>query len=60
MRIVSWKVRGVGGEEKRRVVKELVRRCNVDILCLQMSNYKGDGDDIMRKMGRARLTKGVD
>lgn len=52
-------VKGTGGDDKRRAMKELVRKCKIDILYLQEMNCEGDGESIMRERGGARLTKGV-
>lgn len=35
MKIMSWNVRGLGGAEKRQVIKECIRRCNQDMVVLQ-------------------------
>ncbi|XP_057452041.1 uncharacterized protein LOC130743833 [Lotus japonicus] len=34
-RWVSWSVRGLGGVEKRRSVKDVIRRCNPEVIILQ-------------------------
>lgn len=39
--------------EKRMVMKELVRRCKIDIMCLQES------ESIMKEIEGARLSKWV-
>lgn len=43
-------MRGVCGGEKR-TVKELVRRCKIDILCLQESKCEEDEESIMKEIG---------
>lgn len=58
MRIMSWNVRGIYEGEKRRVVREMVRSCQIDILCIQESRCERDGDSIMREIGGTRLTIG--
>lgn len=55
MRIISWNVRGLGWGERRTVVKELVRRCMVDILCLQETKRERYGEWLMREIGSGSL-----
>lgn len=35
MKVLSWNVQGFGGVEKRRKVKELIGRCDPDLVVLQ-------------------------
>lgn len=55
MRIVSYNVRGICGGEKRVIMKELVERCKIDILCLQETKCEGGGLSIMRDWGSQTL-----
>lgn len=57
MRIASWNVREIGRSRKRKAVKELVKRCKINIPCIQES--KGDEEFIMRETRGQRLSKGV-
>lgn len=35
MIVLSWNVRGLSGVEKKRLVKEVIRSCNLDVLVIQ-------------------------
>ncbi|MQL96517.1 hypothetical protein Taro_029191 [Colocasia esculenta] len=52
----TWKG---GGGEKRRMVRELVRRGKVDILCLQVTKSEGCVDELIREFRGGRLVNGV-
>lgn len=50
MKIISWNVRGLGGFEKRREVKQLVREKNPFILCLQESKLSVVNDLVCKAL----------
>lgn len=35
MLVLTWNVRGLGGLEKRRLVKEVIKGCNPDVVVIQ-------------------------
>lgn len=37
MRILSYNVRGLGGRVKRKVIKKLIQKEEVDVVCIQES-----------------------
>ena len=41
VRILSWNVRGVNDQEKRKVIKAFIKTQRVDIVCLQETKWKG-------------------
>lgn len=59
MRIVTWNIRGLMGGEKRRVAKEFIRRCKIDVFCIQEIKCEEGGEDLLREIGGARLSKGI-
>lgn len=51
MKILSWNVRGLGGPNKRHLVKDIILNANVDIICLQESKIQEIHSSIWRFIG---------
>lgn len=41
MKLISWNVRGLGDRTKRALVKDLLSRVNLDLVCLQEARLAG-------------------
>lgn len=45
--------------EKRRAVRDLIKRCKIDIFCLQEAKCEVNGSVLLRELGGTRLSLGV-
>ena len=51
VRILSWNVRGVNDQEKKKVIKAFIKTQRVDIVCLQETKLKGTSSELVRSLG---------
>ena len=51
MRIVSWNVRGVNDREKRKLIKDVIKTQQVDLVCLQETKLQEMTSAIVRSLG---------
>ena len=59
VRILSWNVRGVNDQEKRKVIKAFIKTQKVDIVCLQETKLKGISSETVRSLGVEDLLSGL-
>ena len=59
VRILSWNVRGVNDQEKRKVIKAFIKTQKVDIVCLQETKLKGTSSETVRSLGVEDLLSGL-
>lgn len=57
LRILSWNVRGVNDNDKRMVIKALIKSQIVDLVCLQETKIKEMSSKIVRSLGVGRCLK---
>ena len=50
MKILSWNVRGLGRDDRRRRVKEFLRQKNVDMVLLQETKKSNIDDNVIRSL----------
>ncbi|KAK2635808.1 hypothetical protein Ddye_030600 [Dipteronia dyeriana] len=59
MNLLSWNIRGLGREEKKKVIRNLVYRFKSEIFFIRESKLKVFDSSVVRKLGGAWLTRGV-
>ena len=40
LKILSWNVRGANDSTKRKIIKSVIRKQKVDLVCIQEKSYK--------------------
>ena len=55
VRILSWNVRGVNSNEKRKLIRAFLNLQRVDLVCLQETKLKGLNRRILRSLGVGRF-----
>ena len=51
LKIMSWNVRGVNNQDKRKVPKAFIRSKNVDIVCLQKTKVQNMSVGLVCSLG---------
>ena len=54
IRILSWNVIGANGNDKRRVIKSVIKSNKADVVCLQETKIKEMGTGLVRSLGVGR------
>ncbi|KAJ9701144.1 hypothetical protein PVL29_006475 [Vitis rotundifolia] len=54
LRLLSWNVRGMHDPDKRMVIKSMVRKHKLDLVCFQETKMKEMSDRIVRSLGIGR------
>ena len=54
LKIMSWNVRGLHDPDKRMVIKTMVRKYKLDLVCFQETKMKEMSDRIVRSLGIGR------
>ena len=55
LKIMSWNVRGVNNQDKRKVLKAFIRSKKVDIVCLQEIKVQNMSVGLVRSLGLGRF-----
>uniref|UniRef100_M1BXS4 Endonuclease/exonuclease/phosphatase domain-containing protein n=1 Tax=Solanum tuberosum TaxID=4113 RepID=M1BXS4_SOLTU len=58
-KIVSWNVRGLNDQGKKRIVKSHLLDWKADIVCLQETKLEGNCQDHIKQIGGGRWTRFV-
>ncbi|KAJ9704109.1 hypothetical protein PVL29_005411 [Vitis rotundifolia] len=51
LKILSWNVRGVNDSSKRKLIKSIVRKQKVDLLCIQETKMQVMSEGVVRSLG---------
>ena len=54
IKIISWNVRGVNDPDKRKVIKNFLRRFRADLVCLQDTKVQEMNSALVRSLGVGR------
>ena len=54
IKLLSWNVRGVNDNVKRKVIKSVVRKQKVDLFCIQETKIQVLSDRVVRSLGPGR------
>ena len=54
IKIISWNVRGVNDLDKRKVIKNFLRRFRADLVCLQATKVQEMNSALVRSLGVGR------
>ena len=54
IKILSWNVRGANDNEKRKIIKSVIKSNKVDVVCLQETKIKDMSTGIVRSLGVGR------
>jgi len=57
IKLISWNVRGLNEQGKRRVVQNLLQYWKADIVCLQETKLEGDVQDLVKQIWAGRWIK---
>ena len=55
IRLLSWNVRGVNNCDKRKVIKTLIKKNRVDLVCLQDTKIQEMSRGLVRSLGVGRF-----
>ena len=55
IRLLSWNVRGANNCDKRKVIKALIKKNSVDLVCLQETKIQDMSRDLIRSLGVGRF-----
>ena len=55
LKLLSWNVRGANDINKRRIIKSVVRKQKVDLLCIQETKIKLMTEGVVKSLGVARF-----
>ena len=55
LKIMSWNVRGVNNQDKRKVLKAFIRSKKVDIVCLQETKVQNMCVGLVHSLGVGRF-----
>ena len=55
LKILSWNVRGVNDSSKRKLIKSVVRKQKVDLLCIQETKMQVMSEGVVRSLGSGRF-----
>ena len=55
IRLLSWNVRGANNCDKRKVIKALIKKNSVDLVCLQETKIQDMSRDLIRSLGVGRV-----
>ena len=54
IRMLSWNVRGANDNDKRKVIKALIKKNKVDLVCLQKTKIQEMSRGLIRSLGVER------
>ena len=55
LKLLSWNVRGANDNSKRKVIKFVVRKQKVDLLCIQETKIQVLSDRVVKSLGSGRF-----
>ena len=55
LKLMSWNVRGANDVNKRRIVKSVVRKQKVDLVCIQETKIQSMTDGVVKSLGVGRF-----
>ena len=55
LKLLSWNVGGANDSSKRKIIKSLVRRLKVDLLCIQETKIHLMSEGVVRSLGAGRF-----
>ena len=55
LQLLTWNVRGANNCDKRKVIKALIRKNRVDLVCLQETKIQEMSTGIVRSLGVGRF-----
>ena len=55
LKLLSWNVRGANDINKRRIIKSVVRKQKVDLLCIQETKIKLMTEGVVKSLGVGRF-----
>ena len=51
LKLMSWNVRGANDVNKRRIIKSVVRKQKVDLMCIQETKIQLMTDEVVKNLG---------
>ena len=51
LKLMSWNVRGANDVNKRRIIKSVVRKQKVDLMCIQETKIQLMTDGVVKNLG---------
>ncbi|RVW17787.1 putative ribonuclease H protein [Vitis vinifera] len=57
LKLMSWNVRGANDVNKRRIVKSVVRKQKVDLVCIQETKIQSMTDGVVKSLGVGEILK---
>ena len=55
LKLMSWNVRGANDVNKRRIIKSVVRKQKVDLMCIQETKIQLMTDGVVKSLGVGRF-----
>ena len=55
VKIISWNVRGVNDTDRRKIIRNFIRKQRVDLVCLQETKIQEMNNVVARSLGVGRL-----
>ena len=55
LKLMSWNVRGANDVNKRRIIKSVVRKQKVDLVCIQETKIQLMIDGVVKSLGVGRF-----
>ena len=55
LKILSWNVRGANDNSKRKIIKSVIRKQKVDLLCIQETKLQVMAEGVVRSLGPRRF-----
>ena len=55
LKLMSWNVRGANDVNKRRIIKSVVRKQKVDLMCIQETKIQSMTDGVVKSLGVGRF-----
>ena len=55
LKLLSWNVRGVNDNNKRRIIKSFVKKQKVDLLCIQEAKIQLMTEGVVKSLGVGRF-----
>ena len=55
LKLMSWNVRGANDVNKRRIIKSVVRKQKVDLMCIQETKIQSMTDGVVKSLGLGRF-----
>ena len=55
LKILSWNVRGANDSSKRKIIKSVIRKQKVDLLCIQETKIQVMSEGVVRSLGSGRF-----